>query len=275
MCVGSSNFNVLYFAAVYNLRKGDKTIQQTKEAIIARVINILTSYRRHCAQPGTSLGNVLIWLVKCNFFLTFLLLSGQLILPESLKLLPMYTCGILKCDAIDGGPEMNPDDKAFAQLKMLGSHPSLSQVFLYPRLYKIEVCFVACKLYLKSHFLFFLSKYEDANEENLKFSQIRCSSYKLNAPALGFILENGFYVLFLITTAGCANVKFLNGLFGNSVDSAAKIHMEAVRFLRFILIITDCNAFLHHTGTSKFAYQRIAIRKSSYQEDWIRTQVQL
>lgn len=60
-------------------------------------------------------------------------------MPESLKLLPMYTCGILKCDAIDGGPEMNPDDKAFAQLKMLGSHPSLSQVFLYPRLYKIEV----------------------------------------------------------------------------------------------------------------------------------------
>lgn len=49
--------NALYFTAVYNLRKGDKTIQQTKEAIIARVINILTSYRRHCAQPGTSLGN--------------------------------------------------------------------------------------------------------------------------------------------------------------------------------------------------------------------------
>lgn len=34
---------------------------------------------------------------------------------------------------------MNPDDKALAQLKMLGAHPSLSQVFLYPRLYKIEV----------------------------------------------------------------------------------------------------------------------------------------
>lgn len=178
--------NLIARNAVYNLRKGDKTIQQTKEAIIARVINILTSYRRHCAQPGTSL--------------------GQLILPESLKLLPMYTCGILKCDAIDGGPEMNPDDKALAQLKMLGAHPSLSQVFLYPRLYKIE--------------------YEDANEENLKYSQIRCSSYKLNAPALGFILETGFYVLFMITTSGCSNVKFLNGLFGNSVDSAAKIHLE-------------------------------------------------
>lgn len=91
---------------------------------------------------------------------------------------------------------------------------------------------IVFKLYRKSHYLFF-TQYEDANEENLKYSQIRCSSYKLNAPALGFILENGFYVLFLITTAGCANVKFLNGLFGNSVDSAAKIHMESVRLFIF------------------------------------------
>lgn len=56
-----------------------------------------------------------------------------------MKVLPMYICGLLKCDAIDGGPEMNPDDKAYAQLKLLGSYTSLSQVFLYPNLFKIEV----------------------------------------------------------------------------------------------------------------------------------------
>jgi len=120
------------------MRKGDKTIQQTKDAILSRVINILTSYRRHCAQPGTSLGTATFHLLSWfNSFLFFL--AGQLILPESLKLLPMYTCGLLKCDAIDGGPEMNPDDKALAQLRMLGAYPTLSQVFLYPRLYKLEV----------------------------------------------------------------------------------------------------------------------------------------
>lgn len=111
---------IVLFTAVNPLRNGDKTIQQTKEAIVGRVINILTAYRKHCSQPGTSL--------------------GQLILPEALKILPMYICGLLKCDAIDGGPETNPDDKAYAQLKMLGSFISLSQVFLYPKLYKIEVC---------------------------------------------------------------------------------------------------------------------------------------
>ncbi|OTF83890.1 transport Sec24C-like protein, partial [Euroglyphus maynei] len=113
--------NILARIAVNQLRNGDKTIQQTKEAIVGRVINILTAYRKHCAQPGTSL--------------------GQLILPEALKILPMYICGLLKCDAIDGGPEISPDDKAYAQLKLLGSFLSLSQVFLYPKLYRIEVCF--------------------------------------------------------------------------------------------------------------------------------------
>lgn len=102
---------------------------------------------------------------------------------------------------------------------------------------------------------FFPAKYEDANEENLKYSQIRCSSYKLNAPALGFILETGFYVLFMITTSGCSNVKFLNGLFGNSVDSAAKIHLEGVMFLPSISMFEVFNTCLFHTlGATKLAY---------------------
>lgn len=51
--------------------------------MINRVVQILTSYRRNCASPGSS--------------------PGQLILPETLKLLPVYLTGIIKCDAIDGG----------------------------------------------------------------------------------------------------------------------------------------------------------------------------
>jgi hypothetical protein len=44
-----------------------------------------------------------------------------LILPEALKLLPVYITGALKCDAIDGGPEMMPDDKAYAQVVTLSN----------------------------------------------------------------------------------------------------------------------------------------------------------
>ena len=38
------------------LRLGEKTVQQSKEILISRVINILASYRKHCAQSGSSLG---------------------------------------------------------------------------------------------------------------------------------------------------------------------------------------------------------------------------
>ena len=122
--------------AVSSLRNGEKTVQQTKEILINRSIGILTAYRRHCAQPGSSLGNTInVRIASNNYSLT----SGQLILPEALKLLPMYICGAIKCDAIDGGPEMTPDDKAFAQIKLIGANLSLSQVILYPRLLRIEV----------------------------------------------------------------------------------------------------------------------------------------
>ena len=51
----------------------------------------------------------------------------------------MYLCGMLKCDAIDGGPEMTPDDKAFCQIKIIGAPLSLTHVNFYPRLIRIEV----------------------------------------------------------------------------------------------------------------------------------------
>lgn len=114
------NISFCSFSAVGLLRSGEKTPQQVKEMLISRVVQILTAYRKHCAQPGSSL--------------------GQLILPEALKLLPVYLTGALKCDAIDGGPEMMVDDKALAQLMLLGAHPSLSQVTLYPKLLAIQVC---------------------------------------------------------------------------------------------------------------------------------------
>jgi hypothetical protein len=99
---------------------GEKTVQQTKESLISRAINILTAYRRHCAQPGSSLGNYFSLKETIFFLITIFLIKGQLILPEALKLLPMYICGFLKCDAVDGGPEMTPDDKAYAQIKLIG-----------------------------------------------------------------------------------------------------------------------------------------------------------
>lgn len=153
--------NLLLRQSVSSLRLGEQTVQQVKEGLISRTVKILTAYRRHCAQPNSSL--------------------GQLILPEALKLLPVYVTGALKCDAIDGGPEMTPDDKAFAQIRTLGSSPRNTQVILYPRLLRLE--------------------YENEALENLRAVHVRCSETRLAHPnAVAFVLENSFYLFFLIVS---------------------------------------------------------------------------
>jgi Sec23/Sec24 helical domain len=54
-------------------------------------VNILTAYRRYCAARSTN--------------------EGQLILPESLKLLPLYVCMYFKSPQLAAGP---PDARAVA-----------------------------------------------------------------------------------------------------------------------------------------------------------------
>ena len=181
--------NLLIRQSVSSLRSGEHATQQVKEALISRSVKILTAYRKHCAQPGSSL--------------------GQLILPEALKLLPVYVTGALKCDAIDGGPEMMPDDKAFAQIRTIGSSVRNTQVILYPKLLRIE--------------------YED--EENLRAVHVRSSAIRLiHESSVCYLLENGFYLFLYIPISAGKNAKFCKNAFG--VDAPQNINPDNVSFLR-------------------------------------------
>lgn len=53
-----------------------------KENLISRCANMLAAYRKNCAAPSS---------------------AGQLILPECMKLLPLYVNCLMKSDAICGG----------------------------------------------------------------------------------------------------------------------------------------------------------------------------
>ena len=68
------------------------TLQTARDALEARCIAILTAYRRHCAVRSSS--------------------EGQLILPESLKLLPLYVTMLFKTAAL--APGVPPDLRAAA-----------------------------------------------------------------------------------------------------------------------------------------------------------------
>jgi protein transport protein SEC24 len=57
------------------------TPKSIKESIITQAANMLACYRKNCAQSTA---------------------AGQLILPETLKLLPVYICSLIKSDALTG-----------------------------------------------------------------------------------------------------------------------------------------------------------------------------
>jgi len=57
------------------------TPKSIRDNIIAQAANMLACYRKYCAQATT---------------------SGQLILPETLKLLPIYIASLIKSDVLTG-----------------------------------------------------------------------------------------------------------------------------------------------------------------------------
>lgn len=174
--------NLIIKESMQKLKSGSFTSKQVKEQLNNRIVAILIAYRKHCAQPESA--------------------PSQLILPEGMKLLPMYLCGALKCDAIDGGSELFPDDKALSQIHLLGSTPAQSQVTLYPRLYSIEAC--------------------KADQENniygLTAELSRC--YRLvieEQHGQCYVLENGYY-LFIYFPSNDLGAQFLTSVFGRHKD---------------------------------------------------------
>jgi protein transport protein SEC24 len=59
--------------------------KSVKEWLIANCAQILACYRKNCASPSS---------------------AGQLILPECMKLLPLYTNCLLKSDALCGAADL-------------------------------------------------------------------------------------------------------------------------------------------------------------------------
>lgn len=81
------------------------------------LIQILSCYRKNCAQPSS---------------------AGQLILPECMKLLPVYINCLLKCDALAGGQEISVDDRSWLMLTLLSMSVDSSVPFFYPTVYPVH-----------------------------------------------------------------------------------------------------------------------------------------
>eukprot|EP00007_Cunea_sp_BSH-02190019_P003409 CAMPEP_0174246610 /NCGR_PEP_ID=MMETSP0417-20130205/42158_1 /TAXON_ID=242541 /ORGANISM="Mayorella sp, Strain BSH-02190019" /LENGTH=1133 /DNA_ID=CAMNT_0015326463 /DNA_START=167 /DNA_END=3568 /DNA_ORIENTATION=- len=84
-----------------------------RDALVNNCIKLLHAYRRHCAAQSS---------------------PGQLILPETLKLLPVYLLGLFKHDLFAPGNHITVDQRVYLRQLLRWLDPASLQLMLYPRL---------------------------------------------------------------------------------------------------------------------------------------------
>ncbi|XP_038219066.1 protein transport protein Sec24C [Zerene cesonia] len=160
--------NFLTKQAVWALREAAP--RAVREGLTARCARSLAAYRRHCASPSS---------------------AGQLVLPESMKLLPLYTSCLLRSDAVAGGPDLTCDDRSCAMYRALAADVSSSVVYTYPRLLPLH-----------------------ALPE--RPAPLRATIDKMSDRGV-YLLENGVHMLIWIGSQACP--EFVRDVFGERLDA--------------------------------------------------------
>ncbi|XP_069836706.1 protein transport protein Sec24C isoform X3 [Dendropsophus ebraccatus] len=157
-----------------------------RDSLISQCAQILACYRKNCASPSS---------------------AGQLILPECMKLLPVYLNCILKSDVLQPGPEVTIDDRAYIRQFVSSMDVADTNVFFYPRLLPF-------------------SKVDPASD-SLPVA-IRTSEERLSKGDI-YILENGLNLFIWVG----ANVQqaLIQNLFGVSSFSQIDCNLSALPVL--------------------------------------------
>jgi protein transport protein SEC24 len=103
------------FTAMFQLL--DSTPKTIKDKLVLRCAQMLACYRKNCASPSS---------------------SGQLILPECMKLLPLYVNCLMKSDALSGGSDTTIDDRSYNMAVVLSMDIESSVAYFYPRLLPVH-----------------------------------------------------------------------------------------------------------------------------------------
>ncbi|KAI9033292.1 Sec23/Sec24 trunk domain-containing protein [Hyaloraphidium curvatum] len=92
-------------------------LRTIRDELTVKCVKILAAYRKHCGSSTA---------------------PGQLILPESFKLYPLYTLALLKMKSFRGGQEIPSDVRVFNLRTLKALAVSTSVPLIYPRLFAIH-----------------------------------------------------------------------------------------------------------------------------------------
>ncbi|XP_033992572.1 LOW QUALITY PROTEIN: protein transport protein Sec24D [Trematomus bernacchii] len=126
----------------------NQPLKNVREILVNQTAHMLSCYRKNCATPSA---------------------ASQLILPDAMKVFPVYMNSLMKSAPLVGSTELSTDDRAHQRLSIMAMGVEDTQLLLYPRLTPL-------------HNL-------DVGSEALP-APVRCSEERLSESGM-FLLENG------------------------------------------------------------------------------------
>ncbi|KAF9427642.1 COPII coat Sec23p-Sfb3p heterodimer component [Podila epigama] len=156
-----------------------KPLNEVRDALTEKCVKILSAYRKNCASSTA---------------------PGQLILPESFKLFPLYALTLLKSKSLRSGKDINSDLRVHQMRMLKGMGVSESIAFFYPRMIPVHAMDETVGV-------------EDIAGRVLLPPLVRVSYARLN-PAGAYILENGQTLYFWLGRE--VPSEFLQDVFGVS-----------------------------------------------------------
>ncbi|KFP67013.1 Protein transport protein Sec24D [Cariama cristata] len=155
-------------------------LKTVREILVTQTAHMLACYRKNCAGPSA---------------------VSQLILPDAMKVLPVYMNCLLKSCVLVGRPEIPTDERAYHRQLVLSMGVADTQLFFYPQLLPLH------SLDLKS---------------DTVPAAVRCSEERLSDGGV-FLLANGLSMFLWLGVS--APPELIQGLF--NVPSFAHISTEA------------------------------------------------
>uniref|UniRef100_A0A8C9U2Q2 SEC24 homolog D, COPII coat complex component n=1 Tax=Scleropages formosus TaxID=113540 RepID=A0A8C9U2Q2_SCLFO len=146
----------------------NQPLKAVREVLVHQTAHMLACYRKNCASPSA---------------------VSQLILPDAMKVLPVYMNSLMKSAALVGSADLSTDDRALQRLLVTGMGVEETQALFYPRLIPLHNLDVGSKAVPLA---------------------VRCSEERLSEGGV-FLLENGLQ-MFLWLGQACPP-EFIQSIF--------------------------------------------------------------
>ncbi|KAM9426624.1 protein transport protein Sec24D isoform 2-T2 [Pholidichthys leucotaenia] len=91
----------------------NQPLKNVREILVSQTAHMLACYRKNCASPSA---------------------ASQLILPDAMKVFPVYINSLMKTAPLVGSTELSTDDRAHQRMSVMAMGVEDTQLLLYPRL---------------------------------------------------------------------------------------------------------------------------------------------